>query len=61
MDDLARFNKERWEALAQADIEYSRPVLDLDAEHGSENKYAEWDERQGPTGTPAIGAGPNLY
>jgi SAM-dependent methyltransferase len=31
MDELARHNKERWEALAEANIEYSRPVLDLDA------------------------------
>ena len=29
MDELARFNKERWEELAQAGIEYSRPFLDL--------------------------------
>jgi SAM-dependent methyltransferase len=31
MDDLARYNKERWEELARADIEFSRPALDLDA------------------------------
>ncbi len=30
MDELARFNKERWEELAQAGIQYSRPFLDLD-------------------------------
>jgi SAM-dependent methyltransferase len=30
MDDLARYNQERWEALAQAGVEYSRPWLDLD-------------------------------
>ncbi len=30
MDDLSRYNKERWEALARAGIEYSRPWLDLD-------------------------------
>ena len=30
LDDLARFNKERWEELAQAGVEYSRPLLDLD-------------------------------
>src|SRR5688572_29413116 len=30
MDELARFNKERWEALAEADISFSRPALDLD-------------------------------
>ncbi len=32
MDDLARYNKERWEELAQANVEYARPLLDLDAE-----------------------------
>jgi len=32
MDELARYNKERWEALAQANVEYSRPFLDLDTE-----------------------------
>lgn len=32
MDDLARFNQERWEALAKAGIEYSRPLLNLNAE-----------------------------
>ncbi len=30
-DDLARHNRERWEALAAADVAYSRPFLDLDA------------------------------
>jgi SAM-dependent methyltransferase len=30
MDELARFNKARWEALAEADISFSRPALDLD-------------------------------
>ena len=30
MDELARHNKERWEELAQSNIEYSRPALDLD-------------------------------
>ncbi len=29
LDELARYNKERWEALAQADIAFSRPFLDL--------------------------------
>ena len=32
MDDLARYNKERWEALAQANIRYSQPMLDLTPE-----------------------------
>lgn len=30
LDEVARFNKERWEELAAADIQYSRPWLDLD-------------------------------
>lgn len=32
MDDVARFNKERWEALAKAGVMYSRPALDLTVE-----------------------------
>ncbi len=31
MDDLARFNKERWEELARAGVLFSRPKLHLDA------------------------------
>lgn len=31
LDELARYNKERWEALAQAGVEFSRPFLNLDA------------------------------
>lgn len=31
MDELGRYNKERWEELAQVGIMYSRPWLDLDA------------------------------
>lgn len=30
MDELARYNKERWEELAQTGIEYARPFLDLE-------------------------------
>ena len=30
LDDLARFNGERWDELARAGIEYARPYLDLD-------------------------------
>lgn len=30
LDDLARYNKERWEELAQAGVAYSRPFLNLD-------------------------------
>jgi SAM-dependent methyltransferase len=29
MDPTTQFNRERWEALAQANVEYSRPMLDL--------------------------------
>ncbi len=32
MDELAAFNKDRWEALVAAGIEYGRPMLDLDEE-----------------------------
>lgn len=31
MDELAKYNKARWEALAQANILYSRPLLNLDS------------------------------
>ncbi len=31
MDDLARFNQQRWDALVKANVAYSRPLLDLDA------------------------------
>ncbi len=31
MDELAKYNKSRWDALAQANILYSRPLLNLDA------------------------------
>lgn len=32
MDEIARYNKERWEALAAANITFSRPLLDLNAD-----------------------------
>ena len=32
VDEIVRFNKERWEELAGANIEYSRPFLDLNPE-----------------------------
>jgi SAM-dependent methyltransferase len=35
-DDIARYNKERWEALAQAHVPFSRPALDLDADSARE-------------------------
>jgi SAM-dependent methyltransferase len=31
-DKVARYNKERWEALAQARVPYSRPMLELNAD-----------------------------
>jgi SAM-dependent methyltransferase len=31
MDDVARFNQQRWQALADADALFTRPSLDLDA------------------------------
>jgi len=30
MDDVAKYNKERWEELAKANVIFSRPWLDLD-------------------------------
>lgn len=30
LDEIARYNKERWEELAQAGVAYSKPFLDLD-------------------------------
>jgi len=30
MDDVAKYNKERWEELAKANVPFSRPWLDLD-------------------------------
>ncbi len=32
LDEIAAYNQERWEALAQAGVEYSRPFLDLTPE-----------------------------
>lgn len=32
MDDIARHNKERWEELSAASVDYARPMLDLNAE-----------------------------
>lgn len=36
MDDIARYNKERWEELAHAGVKYSRPFLDLNPESARE-------------------------
>ncbi len=32
MDELSRYNRQRWDALAEAGVAYSRPWLDLDAD-----------------------------
>lgn len=37
MDQLSRFNRERWNELAQAGVQWSRPFVDLDA-----TKAAAW-------------------
>jgi SAM-dependent methyltransferase len=34
-DEIAKYNQERWEALAQANVGFSRPALDLDADSAS--------------------------
>ena len=36
MDEIARYNKERWEELARANVLFSRPYLDLDADGARE-------------------------
>lgn len=36
MDDIASFNRERWNALVEAGVEYSRPWLDLTPESARE-------------------------
>lgn len=41
MDDLARYNQERWEELAQADVQFARPFLDLDQRRAREFLDAE--------------------
>ncbi len=42
MDDLIQFNRERWNALAEANYTYSRPFMDLDAQ-----KARAWLDTQG--------------
>jgi ubiquinone/menaquinone biosynthesis C-methylase UbiE len=36
LDDIARYNQERWEELAKANVRYSRPALDLTVESARE-------------------------
>lgn len=52
MDELSRYNKERWEDLARADVQFSRPLLELDR-----STAQEWLDGQGitpPGGTGEI-------
>ena len=37
MDDLGRYNRERWQAMVDAGIQYSRPWLDMDAASAREH------------------------
>jgi ubiquinone/menaquinone biosynthesis C-methylase UbiE len=45
MDEVARYNRARWKALAEADALFSRPCLDLDAE--SARRIIDADELLG--------------
>lgn len=36
LDDVARYNEDRWEELATEGVRYARPILDLDAESARE-------------------------
>jgi SAM-dependent methyltransferase len=46
MDELARFNQERWNALVKANVAYSRPFLNLD--DGSARKEVDPHDLLGP-------------
>jgi len=35
MDEIIKSNRERWNALARTNVEYSRPFLDLTREQAS--------------------------
>ena len=48
MDELAKFNRERWNALVKAGVAYSRPLLDLTAE-----KARMWIDNEGLLGDVA--------
>lgn len=39
MDHFAKTNRERWNALAQSNVEYSRPWLDLTPEQAAQHVY----------------------
>ncbi len=45
MDEVARYNVERWKALAQANAVFTRPYLDLDKD--SARKYLDPQRRLG--------------
>ena len=45
MDEVAAFNKERWEELAQAGVMYSRPYLDLDRDSARARRPAQRNPR----------------
>lgn len=45
MDEIAKYNKARWKALAEANALFTRPKLNLDA--GSARKMVDADERFG--------------
>jgi SAM-dependent methyltransferase len=49
MDDIARYNKERWEELARANVAYSRPALTLDPRSAREmlDPYAVMGDVEG--------------
>ncbi len=52
MDELARYNRERWEELAKANVEFSRPALDLN--EGSARLMVD------PEGVMGVGTGKNV-
>ena len=39
MNDISKTNRERWNALARAHVEYSRPFLDFNREQAAEYIY----------------------
>lgn len=43
-DDIARYNKERWEDLAAHSVPFSRPMLELTAESADPDaETGSWD------------------
>ena len=38
-DDIGQTNRERWNALARANVQYSRPFLDFTPEQAAEYVY----------------------